>query len=134
MIYETNIITKIGAMQKQLVDTWTDDDYTSMGVTKTQVFEILEYKSVFVLLVNQSEAFDARKNQSKTKLEGLQEINWEEHFEELLPPWPEEEFLRQLATMADKFPNFERAFAVLKGIIKAQKLRPRSRKYSYITF
>ena len=75
MIHETNIITKIGAVQKQLVDTWTDDDYTSMGVTKTQVFEILEYELVLVPLANQSEASDTRKNRSKAKLEGLWGIN-----------------------------------------------------------
>ena len=75
---------------------------------------------------------DQRRRRSKERQENTWGKDWRVNLGALLPKWPSETFLRELAVFAEKN-TWEEAKVFFPSQIKARIARPRSRKAPWVT-
>ena len=83
---ESNIVAAMGAVQKNLVDGWTEQDNVDMEVSKEEVLAELEYKDVLEPLASQYDDIEMRKQKSRDKIIEAWEEDWEVSIDEMMPP------------------------------------------------
>lgn len=121
------------AVQKEVIDKWTDEDFVEMGVTRQALEDELHYTQIIKKMAEIHEGTECRKDRSRERLKLVWGVDWEEDLEEIMPPWAAEEFLRHLAVFAEsKSFDVGEAKEYLEKVIAARVLRPRSRKDKYL--
>ena len=75
---------------------------------------------------------DRRRRRSEERLENTWGEDWRVNLGALLPKWPSETFLRELAVFSEKN-SWEEAKVFFPAQIKARLSRPRSRKSPWLT-
>jgi len=86
---------------KKWVEGWTDEDLAKIEATREAVKTDLAYSTTIISLSEFHSASERRKAFKKARVEQAWRNDWEEKLRELLPPWPAEEFLQELARFAE---------------------------------
>src|SRR5258706_2414871 len=125
-------LAAMGVVQKELVDSWTEEDYREMRVTKEEVLKELQYKDILKLLTKQYDKIEDRKEKSRTKLNQHWGRIWRYYLRSIMPPWEGEHFLRHLALLASQFPKLTQVVEIFHQKIEARTLRSRTRKDEFL--
>ena len=116
---------------RRIIEGSKTEDYEEMGVDKVEV----EAKLSLECLIPLSEldtGMDRRRGRSEERLENTWGEDWRVNLAALLPKWPYETFLRELAVFAEKN-TFEEGKVFFPSQIKARIVRPRFRKSPWLT-
>ena len=92
----------------------------------------LHFSTAILPLANLHLTSEQRKNGSRLRLEKSWGDNWETAMRGLLPPWPAESFLRELAVFSEQSPWAE-AKLIFKERIKDRIAKPRTSKVTWLT-
>jgi len=104
-----------------------------MEATREAVETDLAYSTTIITLSEFHSASERRKAFKKARIEQAWGNDWEEKLGELLPPWPAEEFLRELARFAKRNKTWVEAKVLMESNI-AQRLAAKStKKYKWLT-
>ena len=115
-------------IQKEIIDAWTDEDYAAMDTTREDVREVVKYVEVITPLSIYSEKSERRKARARERLENAWGRRWEAKLGELMPPWPAEGFMRELAVFAESNPKLNDAIVTMKENIAERLAAPRTKK------
>ena len=111
---------------RRILEGWKAEDYEEMGVDKAEVEEKLGLKCL-TPLSELDTSMDRRRRRSEERLEITLGEDWRVNLGALLPQWPSETFLRELAVFTER-DTCEDAKVFFPSQIKARIARPRSRK------
>jgi hypothetical protein len=117
---------------KSIMDAWTDDDYEEMGVGRAEADADLFFTAKLIPLADSHSENQRRKETTKQRIADVWGDDWEEEMGVMLPSWPAETFLRDLAVYAEKHP-WKEAEHYLKDQIQKRRARPRTRKVTWLT-
>jgi len=87
---------------KEWVEGWTDEDLAGMEASREAVETDLAFSTTIIPLSQYHLESERRKGDAQTRIEEAWGANWEDKLGEMLPPWPEGEFLRELARFAER--------------------------------
>jgi len=76
---------------------------------------------------------ERRKVNAKARIEEAWGVNWEDKLGEMLPPWPAEEFLRELARFAERNRAWDAAKTLMENNIAERLAARRTKKYKWLT-
>src|SRR5258706_11922774 len=130
---ETNKIAPLGAIQKDLVDCWEEEDFESMGVTKEKALEELEYEGVLVPLEIQYTNIEKRKQKSREKIERSWGSDWMTLLGRMNPDWESEHYLQHLSVLATEFPSQKEVVPFLGNTVDHRKFQLRTKKGETLT-
>ena len=116
---------------RRILEGWKAEDYEEMGVDKAEVEEKLGLKCL-TPLSELDTSMDRRRRRSEERLEITLGEDWRVNLGALLPQWPSETFLRELAVFTER-DTCEDAKVFFPSQIKARIARPRSRKSPWLT-
>ena len=128
----TEKVAYAGLVQKEVIDSWTDDDYEEMGITKAQVETELNYSSVILPLAEIYTKTEQRKAKARGRLEVAWGRKWEEKLGRMMPHWPAEGFMRELAVFAERNRDINRAVCELQEKIVQRRAAKRTKKCPYL--
>ena len=77
-------------MQKEIIDSWTDDDYKKMGTDRAVVETELNYSGTILPLAEIYTKTEKRKAKARGSLEVIWVSKWEEKLGRMMPNWPDE--------------------------------------------
>jgi hypothetical protein len=117
---------------KSIMDAWTDEEYKEMGVGRAEADADLFFTAKLIPLADSHSENQRRKEAAKQRIADVWGEDWEDEMGVMLPSWPAETFLRDLAVYAEKNP-WKEAELYLKGQIQKRIAKPRTRKYTYLT-
>ena len=129
---QSEITAYSASVLKSIIHGWTDDEYREMGVVRAASESDLFLSSHLIPLADLHEKTERRKTFSRERIEDAWGWDWEEEMGRLLPKWPAETFLRELAVFAEQTP-WEEAEPFLTSQVQARLERPRSRKHCWLT-
>ena len=116
---------------RRIIEGWKAEDYEEMGVDKAEVEEKLGRECI-IPLSELDTGMDRCRRRSEERVENTWGEDWRVNFGALLPKWPSETFLRELAVFAEKN-TWEETKVFFPSQIKARIARPRSRKSPWLT-
>lgn len=96
--------TYLASIQKEVVESWTEDDLKDMKITREQMENELQFTSRIVPLAEEYSKSVARKKSACERLNTVWGADWKEKMGDLLPGLLGETFLRGLAVFAEKTP------------------------------
>ncbi|KAF8415940.1 hypothetical protein EV426DRAFT_709982 [Tirmania nivea] len=98
---KAEIISFAAQVQKEVIESWTDEDYTDMKVDRVTANAKLGFYTTILPLADIYTESERRKERAKERLEATWGDNWEDLIGGLMPPWPAEEFLWELAVFSE---------------------------------
>ena len=123
---QASIIVAMGAVQKNLMDGWTLEDYEEIGVSREKVLRELEYEEVLRLLSKQYDNIEERKRRSREKIVAIWGEEWEVEFEDNeMPPWQSEHFLQHMFGLVKESLRQGHVLPVLREAIEARVKKSR---------
>ncbi len=130
---ESNVVAAMGSVQKSFVDSWTEQDYEDMEVTKEEVLTELEYEEVLQPLAKQYDDIEKRKDKSREKITDEWKTGWEEKIGKLMPLWQSEHFLQHLSALAIEFSDLEKVLPTFEVAINSRTARFKTKKGAMLT-
>jgi len=118
---------------KEWVEAWTDEDLKEMGASRKAVETDLAFSTTIIPLSQYYTQSERRKRNAKARIEEAWGVNWEDKLGEMLPPWPAEEFLRELARFAERNKAWDVAKALMENNIAERLAVRRAKKYKWLT-
>ena len=126
-------------VQKEMIERWTDKDFEAMGVSRANLEIDLNFSTTILPLADFHTEKERRKLAARTRIETAWGKDWDgadhttqSEMGKLMPPWPAESFMRQLAVFAENVPLAE-ANIILKEKIEERLRIPRTKKFKWIT-
>ena len=86
---------------KRIIEGWKAEDYEEMGVDKAEVEAKLGLECR-IPLSELDTGMDQYRKRSEERLKNTLDENWGVNLGALLPKWPSQTFLRELADFAEK--------------------------------
>ena len=117
---------------KGIIDGWSDDDYREMGVGRVEADAELFFTARLLPLADCHTENERRKESARRRIANAWGEVWEDEMKEMLPAWPAETFLRDLAVFAEKNP-WQETKQYLSNQIVERIARPKTRKYKWLT-
>ena len=130
---ETNKIATLGAIQKDLVDCWREQDFEGMQVTREQVLKELEYEEVLVPLEIQYTNIERRKQRSRQKVELFWGRDWKRKLGSMNPNWESEHYLQHLSVLAKEFSDLDFVLPFLGSTMDRREFQSRVKKVKMLT-
>src|SRR5258706_8323853 len=119
-------------VQKEVIEVWTDEDYVEMEVNRNTADTELGFTTTILPLANIHMESERRKASSKDRVEATWGQEWENLLGGLMPPWPAEEFLRELAVFSENHTEWEAAKLILEDRIKERRAAPKTKKVTWL--
>ena len=119
------------SMLRRIIEGWKTADYEEIGMDKASVEEKLGLECLSPLSELDT-GMDRRRRCSEERLENSWGEDWQVNLGTLLPKWPSETFLRELAVFSEKN-TWEESKVFFPAQVKARLSRPRSRKSPWLT-
>ena len=116
---------------RRIIEGWQAENYEEMGVVKAQLKEKLGLECP-IPLSELNTGINRHRGRAAERLENTWGKDWRVNLAALLPQWPSETFLRELAIFAEKNP-WQEAKVFFPSLIKARIARPRSGKSPWLT-
>ena len=85
---------------RRIIEGWKAEDYEEMGVDKVEVEEKFSLECL-IPLSELDTGMDRRRSRSEARIENTCGEDWRVNVGALLPKWPSETFLRELAVFAE---------------------------------
>ena len=115
-------------VQKEIIDSWTDQDYNAMGTTREEVQDKVKYTNVITPLSIYSKNSGRRKARARDRLVNAWGRRWEAKLGEMMPPWPVEGFMRELAVFAESNGELNIGIGTMQARIVDRLAAKRTRK------
>jgi hypothetical protein len=120
-------------VQKEVIESWTDDDYAEMGVDRNKADTELGFTTTLLPLADLHSESEKRKTKARERLEATWGEDWEDSVGDLMPPWPAEEFLRCLAVFSEKNTDWSTAEVLLQDRIRERLAAKKTKKVPWLT-
>jgi len=104
-----------------------------MGTSWEAVETGLAFSTTTIPLSQYYTELERRKWNSKARLEEAWGVNWEDKLGEVLPLWPAEEFLQELARFAERNRAWDAAKTLMEKNIAEWLAAKRMKKYKWLT-
>ncbi|KAF8431550.1 hypothetical protein BGX38DRAFT_1277252 [Terfezia claveryi] len=121
------------ALEKEVIDAWTDEDYREMQVDRVTADIELGFTSTILPLADIHTESEQRKGKAKERLEATWGMQWEDQVGDLIPPWPAEEFLRELAVFSEKHVDWAAAKLILETSVHERLAAKKTKKVAWLT-
>ena len=126
------VAASCASVLRRIAERWTDKDLEEMGVDRATAEERVGLHLGLIPLAELDTGVKRRKRLSERRISIVWEEEWQNELKDILPKYPSETFLRQLAVFAENH-TLEWSKAFFKYQIEARLERPRSRKDPYLT-
>ncbi|KAF8457022.1 hypothetical protein BGX38DRAFT_1266258 [Terfezia claveryi] len=93
----------------------------------------LGFTSTILPLADIHTESERRKGKAKERLEATWGAQWEDQVGDLMPPWPAEEFLRELAMFSEKHVDWAAAKLILETSVQEQLAAKKTKKVAWLT-
>ncbi|KAF8426529.1 hypothetical protein BGX38DRAFT_1278928 [Terfezia claveryi] len=130
---QTEQISFAAQVQKEVIEAWTDEDYAAMQVDRVTADAKLGFTSIILPLADIHSESERRKGKAKDRLEATWGAQWEDQVGDLMPPWPAEEFLRELAVFSEKQVDWAAAKLILEARVKERLAAKKTKKVAWLT-
>jgi len=120
-------------VQKEVIEGWTDADYTDMEVDRAIVQTELGLPTTILPLADIHTESEGRKSKPKERLEASWGEGWEDLVGDLKPPWPAEEFIRSLAVFLENHREWAAAEELLEKRIAKRLAGKKTKKVPWLT-
>ncbi|RPB20340.1 hypothetical protein L211DRAFT_852373 [Terfezia boudieri ATCC MYA-4762] len=115
-------------LEKEVIEGWTDEGYAEMQVDRATADAALSFTSTILPLADIHTESERRKGKAKERLEATWGAVWEDQVGDLMPPWPAEEFLRELAVFSEKNMDWAAAKVILDNRIQQRLVAKKTKK------
>jgi len=130
---KTEQMAFIAQVQKEVIENWADEDFIQMKVDKATAYPETGFITTILPIASIYTESELRKGGAKNRLEATWGESWEDKVGKLMPPWPAEEFLRELAVFSEKHRDWDTAEPILLGRIAERKAASKTKKVSWLT-
>ena len=127
------MVLAMGSVEKNLVDSWTEQDYQDMQITREEVLKELEYEEVLQPLAKQYYDIEKRKESSRRKITKVWKEGWEKWISKGMPLWQSEHLLQHLSALAVEFTNLDKVLPVFKVAIDSRTAGYKTKKGEMLT-
>ena len=120
-------------IQKSVIEGWADSDFREMGVDRSCIESDLCFSATILPLSEFYTRTERRKDQSWQRISKRWGDKWDENMGNLLPQWPAEGFLRELAIVAEKM-AWSEVKPKLQKSVQVRLATPRTKKFKWLTY
>ena len=117
---------------KEWVEKWTDKRLGGNGNLPRCQTDLAFSTTIIPLSQHYTES-ERRKGNAKARIKKAWGVDWEDKLGEMLPPWPAEEFLRELARFVEHNRTWDESKALMENNIAERPAAKHTKKYKWLT-